>query len=49
MIVTTNVSDPDELNEQIGHRTVSRLEEMCQLIPLHGNDQRQQTYGIRSA
>ncbi len=48
MIVTTNLSR-DELVEQIGERTVSRLEEMCDVLPLYGADQRQQTYGIRSA
>jgi len=36
-----------ELAEQIGARTVSRLEEMCEVLPLYGADQRQQTYGLR--
>jgi DNA replication protein DnaC len=39
MIVTTNLSK-EELDEQIGARTVSRLKEMCELIPLMGNDLR---------
>ena len=33
MVVTTNVSDLDELREQIGTRTVSRLTEMCDAHP----------------
>ena len=40
ILVTTNLGDPDELADQIGHRTVSRLKEMCELLPLHGRDQR---------
>ncbi|MFL5845149.1 MAG: ATP-binding protein [Solirubrobacteraceae bacterium] len=39
MTITTNLGD-EELSEQIGIRTVSRLKEMCELLPLHGNDQR---------
>ena len=38
-IVTTNL-ERDELALQIGERTVSRLEEMCELCPLFGQDQR---------
>jgi DNA replication protein DnaC len=45
MLVTTNLSRED-LVEQIGERTVSRLEEMCDVLPLHGADQRQQQWGI---
>lgn len=40
MIVTTNVKDRDELREQIGARTVSRLVEMCEDLPLFGQDRR---------
>jgi DNA replication protein DnaC len=40
MVITTNIIDPDELCEQIGDRTVSRLTEMCDQIPLDGNDNR---------
>jgi DNA replication protein DnaC len=39
MTITTNLSYED-LVEQIGHRTVSRLVEMCEQIPLLGRDQR---------
>jgi DNA replication protein DnaC len=39
MTVTTNLG-LDELIEQIGERTVSRLKEMCEAIPIHGEDQR---------
>jgi DNA replication protein DnaC len=40
IIVTTNLVDVDELREQIGPRTVSRLHEMCDLIPIMGRDRR---------
>jgi DNA replication protein DnaC len=42
MLVTTNL-DECELKEQIGHRTVSRLVEMCGdcMIPLDGEDHRE--------
>jgi hypothetical protein len=40
MVVTTNLR-PDELEEQIGARTVSRLVEVCgDPLPLFGDDQR---------
>jgi DNA replication protein DnaC len=39
LIVTTNL-DRDKLSEQIGERTVSRLTEMCDPIPLDGADRR---------
>ena len=39
MVVTTNLAK-EQLDEQIGPRTVSRLTEMCELIPLMGNDLR---------
>jgi DNA replication protein DnaC len=42
MVITTNITDPTELREQIGDRTVSRLAEMCEQIPLDGNDKRMQ-------
>ena len=38
-VVTTNL-ERDELAAQIGERTVSRLEEMCEIVPLFGRDQR---------
>jgi DNA replication protein DnaC len=39
VIITTNL-ERDELAEQIKERTVSRLEEMCTLVPLYGEDAR---------
>jgi DNA replication protein DnaC len=39
VIITTNL-ERDELAEQIRERTVSRLEEMCTLVPLYGEDAR---------
>jgi DNA replication protein DnaC len=41
VIITTNL-DREQLGEQIHERTASRLEEMCDLIPLYGADQRAQ-------
>jgi DNA replication protein DnaC len=39
MIITTNL-ERNELVDQIRERTVSRLEEMCTLVPLYGEDAR---------
>jgi DNA replication protein DnaC len=39
MVVTTNMK-LTELEEQIGERTVSRLAEICDVLPLHGDDRR---------
>lgn len=39
VLVTTNL-DKDQLIEQIGARSVSRLTEMCDVVPLYGDDQR---------
>jgi DNA replication protein DnaC len=39
MLVTTNL-DQAELEEQIGSRTVSRLVEICEMVPLFGPDRR---------
>ena len=47
VLVTTNLSK-DELTEQVGARTVSRLTEMCDQIPLHGEDHRL-TVGFKPA
>jgi DNA replication protein DnaC len=44
IIVTTNVTDPGDLREQIGERTVSRLHEMCDDIPLYGHDRRAERF-----
>ena len=40
VVVTTNLSRED-LVEQIGERTVSRLTEMCDELPLFGHDRRE--------
>ncbi|MGZ4271178.1 MAG: ATP-binding protein [Solirubrobacteraceae bacterium] len=39
VVITTNLEVP-ELTDQITARTVSRLEEMCTLVPLYGEDAR---------
>ena len=44
IVVTTNLVDVDELRRQIGPRTVSRLHEMCDLIPIMGRDRRMQQH-----
>jgi DNA replication protein DnaC len=41
LLITTNIEDPVKVAEQIGQRTVSRMEEMCTLLPLFGQDARQ--------
>jgi DNA replication protein DnaC len=41
MVITTNILDRDELCAQIHERTVSRLTEMCDELPLIGEDRRQ--------
>ena len=45
VIITTNL-ERGELAEQINERTVSRLEEMCEVLPLWGPDARQQRPGV---
>ncbi len=40
VLITTNIMDRDELCEQITPRTVSRLTEMCDELPLLGHDHR---------
>jgi DNA replication protein DnaC len=40
MVITTNILDRDALCEQITPRTVSRLTEMCDELPLNGHDHR---------
>jgi DNA replication protein DnaC len=42
IVVTSNIMDLDELREQVGARTVSRLQEMCEVYPVMGADLRQQ-------
>jgi DNA replication protein DnaC len=46
--ITTNL-ERDDLAEQINERTVSRLEEMCEVLPLWGDDARQQRPPTRDA
>jgi DNA replication protein DnaC len=40
MVITTNILDREALCEQISERTVSRLTEMCDELPLIGHDRR---------
>jgi DNA replication protein DnaC len=40
IVITTNILDRDQLREQITSRTVSRLTEMCDELPLTGHDHR---------
>ncbi len=40
MVITTNISDREALEAQITPRTVSRLTEMCEEIPVFGEDRR---------
>jgi len=47
IIITTNLPR-EALVEQISERTVSRLEEMCEVLPLMGNDARRQAFPARS-
>jgi DNA replication protein DnaC len=42
VVVTTNITELEELGNQIGTRTVSRLQEMCEQIPLFGEDARRE-------
>jgi DNA replication protein DnaC len=44
MVVTSNL-DYDQLKEQIGPRVVSRLTEMCEELPLWGDDLRNRYVG----
>jgi DNA replication protein DnaC len=43
VVITTNL-EREELALQINERTVSRLEEMCEVLPVTGADLRQKTY-----
>jgi DNA replication protein DnaC len=40
MVITTNILDREALCDQITERTVSRLTEMCEELPLLGHDRR---------
>jgi DNA replication protein DnaC len=48
VMITTNL-ERDELADQINERTVSRLEEMCELLPLYGPDARRFEPDVRTA
>jgi DNA replication protein DnaC len=41
IVVTSNVTEAGELEDQIGKRTISRLIEMTTQVPLFGDDLRQ--------
>jgi DNA replication protein DnaC len=49
VIVTTNITELEELGNQVGTRTVSRLQEMCEQIPLFGEDARREYRMARPA
>jgi DNA replication protein DnaC len=49
IVVTTNLIDTGALEEQIGRRTVSRLTEMTDQLPLFGPDLRERYDPARSA
>ena len=40
LVVTANVEQPTQLAEHIGLQTASRIFEMCEAVPLFGNDNR---------
>ena len=40
IVITTNIDDRDALGEQVTARTVSRLIEMCEELPVLGRDRR---------
>jgi len=40
IVITTNITSREELQEQITARTVSRLTEMCDELPVRGEDRR---------
>jgi phosphoenolpyruvate carboxylase len=40
MVITTNILDRPALCEQVTERTVSRLTEMCDEVPILGHDRR---------
>jgi DNA replication protein DnaC len=46
IVITTNL-ERDALAGQIGERTVSRLEQMCEVLPLWGPDHRKQGGDLR--
>src|SRR4051794_29571159 len=48
VMITTNLM-PDQLTDEIGARTVSRLEEMCEMLPVTGPDRRAQIHSFPKA
>ncbi len=40
IVVTTNIQNREALCEQVTERTVSRLTEMCEELPVVGHDHR---------
>jgi DNA replication protein DnaC len=49
VVITTNVTDPGQLAEQVTPRIVSRLEEMCELLPLYSADARKPVFDVPAA
>ncbi len=49
IVITTNILDREALCEQITERTVSRLTEMCDELPLGGDDHRMEARWSRDA
>jgi DNA replication protein DnaC len=49
IVITTNITERDELCAQLTPRTVSRLTEMCDELPLHGHDHRMDLRSARGA
>jgi DNA replication protein DnaC len=45
IVITTNITDAEELRAQITARTVSRLAEMCDQLPVDGHDRRMDPFG----
>ena len=45
VLVTSN-PDPNQLADQLGERTVSRLEGMCEILPFHGADARRARFDV---
>lgn len=45
IVLTADVESPEKLGDHVGHRTASRLFEMCEPVPMFGQDQR--TPGLR--
>jgi len=44
MVITTNITTREELQDQITIRTVSRLTEMCDELPVMGHDRRMELH-----